>query len=124
MAKTLSLDLRERIGVALVEARESHPLIAVRFQVSKATVERIARKIREGRSLEPVRRPGRTPLLGDRHFAYLRTQLEKGPFMTSYDLTRRFNKRFPKNRVHRSTILRAMHQLNFSFKKNSLRSST
>ena len=42
----------------------------------------------------------------------------------SYELAARFNKRFRATKVHRSTILRAMHDLGFSFKKKSIRPST
>ena len=40
------------------------------------------------------------------------------------ELAARFNKRFRGTKVHRSTILRAMHDLGFSFKKKSVRPAT
>jgi len=120
MAGPLSLDLRERIAAAIVAAEESHPLIAERFGVSQSTVERISRKQREGESLEPRKPPGRGPSLQPKHFRWIRAEVERDPYISSYVVAGRFNKRFPKNRVHRSTILRAMHSLGYSFKKNSV----
>ena len=124
MAAPLSLDLRERIAAAVVAEEESHPLIAERFDVSVSTVERISRKLREGQSLEPRKPPGRSSVLEENHLARIRVEIERDPYISSYELSWRFNKYFPKNRVHRSTILRAMHQLGYSFKKNSARSAT
>lgn len=118
------MDLRERIASAIVAAEESHPLIGERFGVSVTTVERLSRKLREGKSLEARKHPGRAPVLEEKHLAGIRTEIERDSYMSSYELTHRFNKRFPKERVHRSTILRAMHQLGYSFKKNSVRPAT
>jgi len=114
------MDLRTRIAAAVRAAEESHTLIAERFCVSVTTVERISRKLREGQSLEPKKRPGRRRVLQDEHLAWIREQLENNPYMSSYELSARFNRRFRGNRVHRSTILRAMHELGYSFKKNSV----
>lgn len=123
MAAPLSIDLRERIAAAVVAGEESHPLIAERFDVSVTTVERISRKLREGKSLEPGKSTGRGSALKERHLVWIRTEVERDPYISTYEVAGRFNKRFPKNRVHRSTILRAMHQLGYSFKKNSARSA-
>lgn len=117
MSKSLSLDICERIASAVQLAEESHVLIAARFSISVSTVERISRKLREGRTLEPAPRLGRTKVLMENHRAFIRHQLRDDPYITSYELARRFNARFRVNRVHRSTILRAMRELGFSFKK-------
>lgn len=121
MAKMLCMDMRERIANAIRSKRESQPCIAERFGVSISTVEGISRKINAGESLEPAPRPGRTRSLSEKHLSFLRRQIEAHPFISSYELTQRYNKCFRANRVHRSTILRAMHELGFSFKKNSVR---
>ncbi|NVB39568.1 helix-turn-helix domain-containing protein [Pseudenhygromyxa sp. WMMC2535] len=122
MTTPISVDLRARIAEAIEAGEESQPLIAERFSVSVTTVERISRKLRQGESLVPKSPPGRTPKLKERHLLWIRGEMEKDPYLGSYHLSARFNRRFPKNRVHRSTILRALHQLGLSFKKNSLRS--
>ena len=114
------MDLRERIAKVLGEGNETQTSIAARFKVSRVSVERIARKVREGRSLVPDSAPGAQPKLGEDERMWLRAEIERDPYVSSYDLTKVFNRRFPKNRVHRSTILRAMHALGFSFKKNSV----
>ena len=124
MTAALSMDLRERIAAAINAAEESHPLIAERFGVSTTTVERISRKVREGASLDTAPRSGRPTSLGEKHLARVREELERDPYITSYELASRFNRYFPKNQVHRSTILRAMHELGFTFKKNSVRPTT
>ena len=111
------MDRRERIAAA-IEAREQTQVeIAARFEVSITTVERMARRLREGEGLRPRKIPGRSPKLQERHIEYLRRQLEADPYTNSYELAARFNRRFRATRVHRSTILRAMHDLGFSFKK-------
>ena len=60
--KALSLDLRQRIADAL-EERQTQTSIAQRFAVSLSSVERIARKRREGHGLEPGVPPGKKPLV-------------------------------------------------------------
>ena len=120
MPGPLSLDLRERIVDALEAAEESHPLIAERFGVSVTSVERMSRRVREGKPLEADKPPGPGKKLGDVHLDWIQGELERDPFITSYDLRTRFCRRFPRLPVHRSTILRAMHELGFTFKKNSV----
>ena len=60
--KALSLDLRQRIADA-IEERQTQTSIAQRFAVSLSSVERIARKRREGHGLEPGVPPGKKPLV-------------------------------------------------------------
>ena len=124
MSWALSMDLKERIAAAVRAREQTQAQIAARFEVSITTVERIARRLREGESLEPHKIPGAAPKLKERHVEWLRSQLEADPFTSSYELAARFNKRFRATKVHRSTILRAMHDLGFSFKKKSVRPST
>lgn len=120
----LSLDLRLRIAEAIQRDQEDGVGIAARFDVSTPTVSRLRAKLERGETLEPKLPPGPTPKLEDRHFDWMRSQLKADPFLTSYDLADRFNRHFRAVQVHRSTILRAMHSLGFSFKKNSLRPAT
>lgn len=122
MPAPLSMDLRLRIAEAIERDQEAGDQIAARFNVSTASVSRIKAKIARGESLEPRPIPGPTPKLKPRHLEWVRAQLEADPFVTSYDLADRFNRHFRAMQVHRSTILRAMHELGFSFKKNSVRS--
>ena len=114
------MDLAQRIAEAIVQAEESQPLIAERFEVSVSTVERISRRMREGRPLTRTEHfGGARPRLREEHRSYIAQQLKEAPFVSSYELTEQFNSHFPALRVHRSTILRAMHAAGFSFKKKS-----
>lgn len=124
MPGPLSVDLRQRIVAAIEAAEESHPLIAERFGVSVTTVERMSRRQREGKPLEARKPPGPAKRLEEKHLDWMRRVLGEERFITSYELAARFRKRFPKHAVHRSTVLRAMHELGFSFKKNTTRAST
>lgn len=119
MAKMMSADLRKRLAAAIEQADESYPLIGERFGVSASTVEKFARKLREGQSLEPALRSGRPAALEKEHLQFIRDQLKANSFLSSYDLARLYNSRFKSNRVHRSTVLRAMRDLGYSFKKKS-----
>ena len=121
MPNPLSIDLRERIADAYLAGEMSNAAIAERYRVSVTTVERLGRRVREGISLEPGKSPGRPRVLLDKHLAWLGREIKRDPYVSSYELRTRFHKRCPRIRVHRSTILRAMHELGFTFKKNSVR---
>lgn len=120
MPKSLSVDLCERIAEAIHEAEDSYVLIAERFNVSRASVLRVAKKRREGSSFEPAPRPGRPSLLEEKHRAFIQEMLGKNPYLSSYAMAELFNKKFRTNRVHRSTIFRAIRALGLTFKKNSI----
>ena len=113
----LPVELRERIVAAHVE--QGFPIleIAVLFGVSHSSVRRYVAAAAKGDSLVPKLPPGLLPKLGKKELDWLLADIEKNPFTTSYELTARYNRRFRSNQVHRSTILRAMHQLGFTHKK-------
>lgn len=117
MPAGLPIELRERIVRAHVEHGLSPEEVAELFGVGRTSVLRFIAKHRRGEPLEPGRAPGGTPKLGDTELTWLRGRLEEDPYLTSYELTAKYNRAFPKNRVHRSTILRAMHTLGFTHKK-------
>ena len=87
------------------------------FAVSRNSVVRYVAKHRQGRSLEPSVPPGAEPKLGVQEYDWLRAEIKSNPYRTSYELTAKFNREFRSNRVHRSTILRAMHKLGYTYKK-------
>ena len=60
---------------------------------------------------------GPRPKLGDGHLEWLRKRIAESPFLSTYELTPLFLEAFPELSVHRSTILRALHQLGLSVKK-------
>ena len=124
MPRALPIELRERIVRAHVERRMTVGEIVEAFDISRSSVRRYIAKYKKGLSLEPGHAPGAAPKLGDDDFEWLRTSLEAAPCTTSHELTAKFNREFRANCVHRSTILRAMHKLGYSYKKNALRAST
>lgn len=117
MSSGYPLELRERIVRAHVEFEMGPQEIAELFGVGRTSVRRYLAKIAAGESLTPGRPPGARPKLGSKEFAWLRERLVEDPYLTSYELAAGYNKRFRANRVHRSTILRAMHSLGFTHKK-------
>lgn len=113
----LPVELRERVinahlqqGMAVIE-------IADVFQVSVTSVRRFIKLAKAGRSLIAETPPGGQKKLGASEHKWLLTEIQRSPFTTSYELTAKYNQKFRKNQVHRSTILRAMHKLGFTHKK-------
>lgn len=117
MPAGLPIELRTRIVRAHVDQGLSMQEIAELFGVGRTTVRRYLAKNARGESLEPRVAPGARPKLGTKEFAWLKKSIEKNPYVTSYELATLYNRRFRKNQVHRSTVLRAMHQLGFTHKK-------
>ncbi len=117
MTRALSLDLRERIAVALAEGGTTRA-VAKRFGVSVATAVRIGQKSRSGHGLAPGKMGGHRPLtLTGSHVDWLRNRLlEKG------DLTVRALAGELAERgitVTHDTVWRTLRRLGLSFKKNS-----
>jgi len=80
----------------------------------------LVRRLRAKKSLEPRTSPGPAVKVKSKHRTWLSKALSKNPFLSSYELIRLFHKQFPSLQVHRSTILRVMHELGFSFKNRRL----
>ena len=118
MPAAISLDLRQRIVEAVERGDRSQPLIAEEYGVSRTTVVRILARRRQGKPLQADKPRGLRKKLETKHNNWLRRTLEKRPFLNSHELTILFCKKFPERAVHRSTILRAMHALDLSYKKN------
>ena len=87
------------------------------FQVSIISVYRFIKTANSGKTLTPRTPTGGPRKLGQRELMWLRQAVEASPFTTSYELTSKYNQMFRSNRVHRSTILRAIHKLGFTHKK-------
>ena len=113
----LPIELRVRIVAAHVEQGLAILEIAELFGVSHSSVRRYVAAEANGDSLVPKSPPGLERKLGKRELDWLLVDIKANPFTTSYELTTRYNRRFRSNQVHRSTILRAMHQLGFTHKK-------
>ena len=117
MPASLPIELRERIVGAHVEQGMSAAEISRVFQVGYTSVRRYLAKHELGASLAPQFPPGKTPKLGPRELAWVKAELSANPYLTSYELSTRYNRAHRSNGVHRSTILRAMHKLGFTHKK-------
>lgn len=124
MPRALPVELRERIARAHIDQGMGVNEIAEVFHVSVASVRRYIAKASQGKSLAPAVPPGVSQKLGDKEYEWLRQELADDPYTTSYELANRYNRKFRSNQVHRSTILRAIGKLGFSYKKNSNRAPT
>lgn len=113
----IPLELRERIVEALESKKLTWSETADLFGVSQSSIHRLMLKQRAGESLAPRQSPGAVSKLGAAELSWLRDELESNPYVTSYELSAMYNRRFRGNRVHRSTILRTMHALGYSHKK-------
>lgn len=118
MAANLSLDLKVRIVRSVSEDGLSRAETSRRFAVSKSTVTRLMQAMaRRGSVASVAFVRGPKPKLEDAHLEWLRARVEAEPFLSTYALTPLFNAAFPELGVHRSTILRALHDLGLSVKK-------
>jgi transposase len=115
-----SLDLRERI-VAALDQGQTQKAVAERFAVSRSSVQRYARRQRQGRSLrrEPI--PGRPPKLRtDEHDALLRALLASVPDRdrTTGALARAWQEETGQT-ISQPTIWRRLKALGLSVKKSA-----
>lgn len=117
MSVGLPIELRERIVRAHVEQGMGPQEIAEVFGVARTSVRRYLEKHANGESLAVGRPPGARAKLGPAEHAWIGDSLKQDPYLTSYELAARYNRQFKANRVHRSTILRAMRTLGFTHKK-------
>jgi transposase len=124
MPAPLPIKFRQRIVRAYNQGEGSFATLGKRFGVSHRTVERLVGAQRRGESLHPSKPTGAPRKLTEDDMQWLKQQLVQDPYLTSYALAHRFNKTHRRRRVHRSTILRAMHGLGYSYKKNTRRSAT
>ena len=113
------MELRTRILETSLSGQWKEREVADLFSVSLTTVQRLRSKHRHGQSLEPSSPTGAPRKLNASHLQWLKRYLNQWPYATSYELTQKFNRAHRQCAVHRSTILRAMHELGYSYKKNT-----
>ncbi len=115
--KALSLDLRQRIADALGTG-QSQASVAQRFDVSLSSVERLARKKRHGRSLEPGKSPGKKPLIETQQqpaFEQLAASRTDWTLQTLADAWQQQGGAA----LSQATVLRTLRRIGFSYKKRT-----
>ncbi len=114
--KSYSEDLRRKI-VAAVEQRGMSKTEAARlFDVSLSSVKRYSRIARQGNSLAPKKRPGRTPKADEKVKKLLNEHMKERPAATIAERIR-FLQSITGERLSYSTIRRLLKRLGWSRKK-------
>lgn len=117
MPAALSLDLRERIIAAWKSNEGTWDEIAERFCVGVASVDRLVKRYRERRSVEPLPHGGGvSPLIDREGLKVVRRLLEERPDLTDDELAYAFREE-TKLQVSRPTMGRAVRRLGFTRKK-------
>ena len=109
--------LRERAVRAYETGAETYGEIAARFSVGLNTLVRWVQRSRRTGSVAPTAKGGgwRSPV----DLAVLHAVVQRQPDQTTDELTRAYNRQAPApQRVHRSSILRALQRSGYVFKKN------
>lgn len=117
MPDAYPLALRER-AVRLYTAGGTYKSVAADLAISVSSVLRWVMRDRETGSVAPLARgPGRHPAVA---WNVLQQVLDAKPDGVTDELTRLYNGRVPRpQRVHRSSILRALKRAGYVFKKNA-----
>lgn len=111
------MELRERVVRAYETGDAGYTAVAHRFGVHRATVIRWVQRARTTGSVAAHRKRGgwTSPVDVD----LLERLIRERPDMTTNELTRAYNREAASpRRVHRSSVLRALHRRAFVFKKN------
>lgn len=117
------IELRERVVRAYERSGESVIVVAARFGVAPAAVERWLRLKRQTASVAPRARGGGNHSAID--VAVLSRLVVELRDATTYELTTAYNRVAGRgNEVHRSSILRALRRSGFVFKKNGFAHSS
>ena len=115
--QALSLDLRQRLVRAL-EAGDKRAHIATRFQVSESSLYRIQHQWKSRGDLSPKKRPGRGHALKDEDLPTLETLVQQQANPTGATLVEAWKEASGKS-IGLSTMHRALHRLNMSYKKRA-----
>jgi transposase len=118
MPNPFPIELRERAVRAYEEGEGSHTAVAARFSLNPWTLLRWIVRRRETGTLAPLAKSGgrESPVDVD----VLHAVVRETPDATTEELTRVYNRRVDRaQRVHRSSVLRALHRCGYVFKKNA-----
>jgi transposase len=117
MPKAHPVELRERVVAAYESGELSYAAVAARFEVGIASVKRWTRLSREVGSVSP--RPRGGGALSTVSAAELEALLSKLGDANAGEITAAFNRRRRgRNRVHVSSIKRALHRHGYVVKKS------
>ena len=116
--KPLSLDLRQRVAQAL-ETGASQASLAQRFAVSRASVERIARKKRNQQSLLPKRSTGRKPRVAPEQQPAFEQLAASRSDWTLQTLAHAWQEQAGGKALSLATTWRTLGRSGFSFKKSA-----
>jgi transposase len=115
--KPLSLDLRQRIADAL-DGKASQTSIADRFAVSLSSVERLAKKKRQGLDLMPGVGTGRIPKIKKEQLPEFEALAHSRTDWTAQGLAEAWQGKTG-TQVSVSTVTRTLAKAAFVFKKNA-----
>lgn len=118
MPNPFPIELRERAVSAYESGTEAHTAVAARFDLNPWTLLRWILRRRATGSVAPLARGGgRTSPID---IKLLEAIVRATRDATTEELTREYNRRVDRaHRVHRSSILRALHREGYVFKKNA-----
>jgi transposase len=117
MPNPVPIELRERAVNAYEAGEGSHTAVAERFALNPWTLLRWIVRGRERGTVAPLARGGGRVSPVD--VTALQAIVQDRPDATTGELTQAYNQRVDRPaRVHRSSILRALHRCGYVFKKN------
>lgn len=117
MSEAISMDLRKRIVAAYKRGEGTYEQLADRFDVGRATVSRLLRRAREGRSIE--RDPpggGNPPRIARDEYPALRSLVREMPSATRRELADAWKERFGVS-VSEAAMGRTLRAAGFTRKK-------
>ena len=118
MPNPYSIELRERAVRTYETTDAGYTTVAEQFGIDRATLIRWVQRSRHtGSAAAHPKRGGWTSPVD---VELLERLIDERPDMTTEELTRAYNREAARSRrVHRSSVLRALHRRDFVFKKNA-----
>lgn len=118
MADAHPVELRARVVTAYEMGDQSYPEVAIRFGVGEASVKRWVWLHKKTGGVEPKPKAGGTPSIITKDA--IEAALSVVRDATAGELTAEFNRRRPrKERVHVSSLKRALHRHGYVVKKSA-----